>query len=554
MQEKEKSSESSEQNKKINLKELRAQILSMKKESAMDYVLGEAWFRTPRPFQIAILKRAGWNWMEMYIAASIENLGRKDNLFYESCESIGELMGVSPRTVRKAGSRLKARGILNREGKKGERHREWKWMDSDNIDGKSETRLETNAMISVIDPGTIVTSTKEQMSHQKEQMSHQPRNKCHVDLGTNVTPHNNRKDLKKKEKNKKEDKEESIPSFSGDSSFKKEDKDKAKARGYLNDFVLLNSTEFCKSYFGLLKMFKKENLTEQELDFEIASECLDSKVPKEFRCQAILAEWMIWYVLTPPRPDEHPYFTNFKKSWEDFSPIAIDLLEAITAPERQQREAEAKASQEQQDKEDEEERILMEEQHRQRQEQAKADEEVRRQKAIEEEEARKKRAAEELEAKRRKAEEFHRSLPTPEAIRQAVYKVPLTPNWLDNQFGYLNFMNAMLASVPFLNLTAPIGSEYFNYTPLARDSFCGDNLAFERKSRDFVAAEVEIAIGELKARGLSQFPKQTLDWKRFAEFFGIPEDARYERPKTMVAVGAEGKNESPFGEKDEQDD
>ena len=164
MQEKSESSESSEQAKKINLKELRVQILSMNKESAMDYILGDEWYRTPRPFQIAILKRSGWNWMESYIATSIENLGRSDNPFYESSESIGELMGVSPRTVRKAGSRLKARGIINREGKNGERHRPWKWMDSDDSEGKSETRLEANGVISIIDPGTNVTSTQEQLS------------------------------------------------------------------------------------------------------------------------------------------------------------------------------------------------------------------------------------------------------------------------------------------------------------------------------------------------------------------------------------------------------
>ena len=114
-------------------------------------------------------------------------------------------------------------------------------------------------------------------------------------------------------------------------------------------------------------------------------------------------------------------------------------------------------------------------------------------------------------------------------------------------------MNSMLASVPFLNMTAPIGPEYLNYAPLARDSFGGDVLAFERKSRDFAVAEVENAMGELKAKGLSRFPKQTLDWQRFARFFGIPEEARYERPRTLVAVGTSGENESPFGEKEEED-
>lgn len=551
MQEKSESSESSEQAKKVNLKELRAQILSMSKESAMDYVLGEAWFRTPRPFQIAILKRAGWNWMEMYIAASIENLGRRDNPFYESSESIGELMGVSPRTVRKAGSRLKARGILNREGKNGERHREWKWMDSDNSDGKSETRLETNAMISVIDPGTNVTSTQEQMSHQ-------PRNICHTNLGTNVTPHNNRKDLKKKEKNKKEDKEESIPSFSGDSSFKKEDKDKAKARGYLNDFVLLNPMEFCKSYFGLLKMFKKGNLTEGELDSVIAPECLN-KVPQDYRRQAILAEWMIWYVLTPPRPDEPPYLSFFKKSWEDFSPIAIDLLETITAPERQQREAEAKARQEQKDREDkarqeqqeredEEERRLLDEEIRQSLEKKKAAAEAKRQKEIQEEEARKKMAIEEEENRKREIEIFQKSLPSQESIRLAVNAVLTPDNWLDNYYGYHKFMEAMLRSIPILRMACGTERMAYNYPYLARDSFGGDHGTYEQKSREFVVAEAGHIIDELKADGVSAAPISPISWKRFAQFFGIDPNAEFVRPKLLVTTNGDEDFESPFSD------
>ena len=421
MQEKSESSESSEQNKKINLKELRAQILSMNKESAMDYVLGEAWFRTPRPFQIAILKRAGWNWMEMYIATSIENLGRRDNPFYESSESIGELMGVSPRTVRKAGSRLKARGIINREGKNGERHREWKWLDSDDSGGKSETRLETNAIISVIDPGTIVTSTQEQMSRQ-------PRNNCHVDPGTNVTPHNNRKDLKKKEKKKKEDKkkEGKPPSILHHSIFKKEDKDRALES--LKGLDLHTPVNFCRAYFGLLRTYRRIDLVEKEMDRKIASEILEGKVPNEYRRHPILADWMVWYVLTPPRPKERPYISNLKASWDDYLPTATALWESITAPERQRREAELKAQREQDARNYEERMALQATQEKQRQEEAMAREEARKQKAIEEEEARKKRAAEEMEAKRRRAEEFLKSLPSPEAIRLAVNAVPLMTN------------------------------------------------------------------------------------------------------------------------------
>ena len=550
MQEKSESSESSEQAKKINLKELRVQILSMNKESAMDYIMGDEWYRTPRPFQIAILKRSGWNWMESYIATSIENLGRSDNPFYESSESIGELMGVSPRTVRKAGSRLKARGIINREGKNGERHRPWKWMDSDDSEGKSETRLEANGVISIIDPGTNVTSTQEQMSRL-------PRNNCHVDPGTNVTPHNNRKDLKKNNENKKKDKEESIPSFSGDSSFKKEDEDKALE--YLNGFDLLNPLDLCRSYFGLLKMLKRGSLTERELDLEVASECLNDKVPLEFHRQAIIANWITWYIFTPPPPKKPPYLYNFKKSWADFSPIAIDLLETITAPERQQREAEAKARQEQQDREDKarqeqqdredaEERRLLDEKIRQSLEKKKAAAEAKRQKEIQEEEARKKMALEEEAKRKREIEIFQESLPSLESISLAVNVVRTPDNWLDNFGGYHKFMEAMLRSISVLRLTCGTDSKMYHYPYLARDSFGGDHGAYEQKSRDFVVAEAGHIIDELKSHGVSAAPISPISWRRFAQFFGIDPKAEFVRPKLPVTTNGDEDMESPFSD------
>ena len=537
MQEKSESLEA-EQEQSIKGEALKKLIRSMNKNKAIAYFMdAQKWYGTPRPMQIAVLIRAGLKnlpaALELYVRASIEDWAKIDLPMIEAEDSIAEFLGVSDGGINKATSRIMRRIV--RKGKNGKRRRPWA------LKGKH------------LPPNGRPTPSQTKGLPPPERKAYLPPNEM---------PHKRKMDKRKIEKSKIEDKEESIPSFSGDSSFKKEDKDKAQK--HLKGFDLHNPLYFCRAYFGLLKMFKRIDLTEKDLDLKIASECLN-KVPQEFRRQAILADWMIWYVLTPPRPKGTLFLSYFKKSWDDFSPIAIDLLETITAPERQQREAEAKASQEQQDKEDEEERILMEEQHRQRQEQAKADKETKRQKAIEaeearkkkaieEEEARKKRAALELEAKRRQAEVFLKSLPSPEAIRQAVNKVPLTPNWLDNQFGYMDFMNAMLDSVQFVNLTAPIGPEYLNYTPLARDSFGGDYGAFELKSRDFVVAEVENAMGELKARGLSRFPKQTLDWKRFAQYFGIPENAQYERPKTMVAVVAEGNNESPFGEKDEEDD
>ena len=343
MQEKSESSESSEQAKKINLKELRAQILSMSKQDAMDYILGDEWYKTPRPFQIAILKRSGWNWMESYIATSIENLGRSDNPFYESSESIGELMGVSPRTVRKAGSRLKARGILNREGKNGERHREWKWMDSDNSDGKSETRLETNAMISVIDPGTNVTSTQELLSRL-------PRNYCHVDPGTNVTPHNNRKDLKKKEKNKKEDRKgEKPPAYlTKDSSFKK--RSDTEIQTMLDsfpweDYLVDAPNGLAGCFTDIIGIWKSPSEAKVGRD-EGSANIIDPMDEKrafmtlkqmgDLKTRDRICKWLKWYIQNRGL-EKSLYITDFSASWKKYHECETAQKKAQYEKEREEK-------------------------------------------------------------------------------------------------------------------------------------------------------------------------------------------------------------------------
>lgn len=277
-----------------------------------------------------------------------------------------------------------------------------------------------------------------------------------------------------------------------------------------------------------------------------------------------IRNWIEWYIKTGGLK-KSLWLSEFSYSWETYKPFAIEARKAMIAEEEKLRAEERRIRLERERREEEEQEKIWEEEEKARLERQKADEEtqrqkdieaeeVRRQKAIEEEEARKKRAAEEMEAKRLQAEVFMKSLPSPEATRLAVNAVPVPLDWLDNYFGYHRFMGAMLRSVPVLRFADIQDPMMYHYPYIARDAFGGDPGAFEQKSRDFVVAEVEHVIAELKAKGEPSCPNPEISWKRFARFFGIPEEARYERPKTLVAVGAEGGNESPFGEKDEEDD
>ncbi len=181
MQEKIESSESSEQ--KIKFKDLENEVRAMDKKMAMDYILGRQWYATPRPLQVAVMARAGWNWLELFVAASIENLGRKGNTFYQSEENIAALLGVSDGAVRKAAARLKKKGILVREGKRGQRARPWTL--------KSTTSGTSSSPLS----------------------GHHNRPTRDTEATTSGTSHNKKKDIKRSSNTKKEGKRGKPPTF-----------------------------------------------------------------------------------------------------------------------------------------------------------------------------------------------------------------------------------------------------------------------------------------------------------------------------------------------------
>ena len=547
MQEKLESSESSEQAKKTNLKELTARILSMGKQDAMDYILSDDWFKTPRPFQIAIQVRAGAGLsglLEMYIRASMANLGQIDMAFYQSEKKIADLFGVKASAVHMAARKLKGLGIV-RKGSNGQRSREWA---IENPQGKPEKEPQAGKGPKPSDPVKKLWPTQSNICDP-------PSQNTVTDPVKILWPHNNRKDSKKKEKKMKEDKkkEGKPPSILHQSIFKQEDK--YRALESLKGLDLHTPVNFCKAYFGLLRTYRRIDLTEKEMDWKVASEILDGKIPRDFRLHPILANWMVWYVLSPPRPEEPPYLTNFKKSWDDYLPTATVLWESITAPERQRREAELKAQLEQEARDYEERMVLQVLQEKQRQEEAKAREEARRQKEAREAEVRKARLAMEAEAHKHQTEEFQNSLPTPETIRKAVDAVPLPAppyDWLDNHVGYHRFLGALLCSTPVLRIEASCNDRGgLNYPYIARESFDGDHGAFERKTRDFAAAEIEHHVRELKAQGASMSPELMVCWKRYASFFGVPEGAEFKRPKINITPEME---KNPFGLDDEEED
>ena len=326
------SSESSEQ--KIKFKDLENEIRAMDKNMALNYLLGSQWYATPRPLQVAVMARAGWNWLELFVTASIENLGRKGNTFYQSEENIAALLGVSDGAVRKAAAKLKKKGILVREGKRGQRARTWTLKST-----------------------TSGTSSPPLSGHHNRPIRD-------TEATTSGTSHNKKKDLKKNEdNNKKERKGGKPPAFFPDIlSFYSKSEIQSRLENFPWDDHKPDTPKGLASCWANLKeAFRPPSgasaggdadsapppdpdvaWAEAQMEASRAHQTLkqmgDRKTAENVR------NWLKWYIATRGFGDRG-YLTEFSASWGDFLAYeeeAKKAEEAREAEEYSRREAQRK--------------------------------------------------------------------------------------------------------------------------------------------------------------------------------------------------------------------
>ena len=526
-------SSETEDEKPIKGKALRKWIKSIDKDEAIAYFMdAQKWFRTPRPLQVAILMKAGLEYLptalELYIRASIADWAKIDLICRDSEEEISELFGVSAGGVRSAASEIKSRGIV-RLGKNGQRRRPWAIVEM-------EKQIDA-------DPTTSQTPTP---LPAKRQPHHQP----NVYPTTSQTPHKKGIEKKEIEKNEIEDRKDrkahaclpiAIHSFS-----------QSEIQTLLDSFPWgnhkLDSPEGLASCWTILiDIFNQPSEAKAERDNGSAEnfDPMDSRRAykileqmEEYGDPDTIRNWMEWYIAGGGL-SRSQWLTAFSYSWETYQPIAAEAQKAKMAEEESRRAEERRVMLEQERRDEEERERIWAEQEPQRLEKQKADEEAKKLKAIEDEAM-----------LQRKREEFHKSLPTPESIRRSVDSVAVPHGGLGKLDGYLDFVTLLVTAVPILGLVQDFDSKRYDYMPIARESFGGDLGGLERKTRDFVAAVADDYIGRLKTEGHSKLPKLQATWKMYAQFFKIDPDAVWSPPKTCMAVESEGDFESPFGNDD----
>ena len=184
-----------------------------------------------------------------------------------------------------------------------------------------------------------------------------------------------------------------------DRCFSFSEKKAEEAKEFLDGFDLLDDAGLALAYYGLVSRVCGASLIDGSDDADKAKMLLKS-VPAGFRKRETIRSWMIWYVsrLAPRWDKATHYLTRFSDSWSAYRPLAEKAWSDRMAERQKIRAKEIEA---------------MERQCRESREAEK----VARRRA---EEARRREEAEAQAKRKMEQDAFRKTLPTPEAIREAV--------------------------------------------------------------------------------------------------------------------------------------
>ena len=290
------------------------------------------------------------------------------------------------------------------------------------------------------------------------------------------------------------------------------------AMEYLNGFDLTEPRELAKAYYGLIVRVCGTSPTDGSWDAEKATLLLKG-IPDAFRRQDVLASWMVWYVLRLGRRWDKAthYLTRFSDSWSAYRPLAEKAWSDRMAERQKIRAKEIEA---------------MERQCRESREAEK----VARRRA---EEARRREEAEAQAKRKMEQDAFRKTLPTPEAIREAVGAVGVPGAGIGKYVGYMDFLEALLKAVPVLRLRREVESRWVdpvcNLLRKAKDDLKG----LETRTRDFVASVAEDFLGILTREGHCSLPRPEATADMFVRYFGVDRNAPRINPEKPKVVGSE---------------
>lgn len=291
---------------------------------------------------------------------------------------------------------------------------------------------------------------------------------------------------------------------------------------YLNGFDLTKPRELARAYYGLIVRVCGASPTDGSGDDEKAALLLKG-IPDAFRRQDVVASWMVWYVLRLGRRWDKAthYLTRFSASWDAYRPLVEEAERARLEKVGRLRALEVQAREEHQRREREEMQKIREEDERREAERREAEEEARRLRALEEEAT------------------FQKSLPSPEAVREAVRAVELPAKGIAKYGGYIDFMDALLRSVPVLRLWRDWETHWCNPICNLLDKTKGNQDGLEQQTREFVASVALYHLAALKRESHVTMPKLEATSDMFVEYFGVDRECRITASPTPKAAEEE---------------
>ena len=303
-----------------------------------------------------------------------------------------------------------------------------------------------------------------------------------------------------------------------DRCFSFSEKKAEEAKEFLDGFDLLDDAGLALAYYGLVSRVCGASLTDGSDDADKAKMLLKS-VPAGFRKRETIRSWMIWYVsrLAPRWDKATHYLTRFSDSWSAYRPLAEKAWSDRMAERQKIRAKEIEAME------------------RQCRESREAEEEARRRA----EEARRREEAEEEAKRQRERDAFRKTLPTPEAIREAVGAVGVPGAGIGKYGGYMDFLEALLKAVPVLRLWRDMESRWADPVCNLLHEAKGDLGGLETRTRDFVATVAEDFLGMLTREGHRSLPRLEATSDMFVRYFGVDRNAPRINPEKPKVVGSE---------------
>ena len=438
----------------------------------------------------------------LYIVAGVVEFGRQGKRFHEHRGGVARALGLPKKGVNTYIKRLIREKVISRDAVDADRSRKRAWSVPGLKPPKDPSAV-SSVLNSTLDSESL-SGRDNPYPEGNTTCTRGAETSCSPGEGTRCALHLRESEEKESEEEKHKGKERpGTPSLVSrdSSSFKK--RSKAETRSFLDSFpwerFQLDSPEGLASCWAhLVGLWKSPGEAEAispeisaaEIDpMEVSRAYMTLKQMRIYKAPETVRRWLEWFVKSGGL-SKTTFITKFSKSWDDYVPIVAKAYAAKMIEEENAWVAELNA--------------------RYESEKGKTMPILQFHIGLGEDDS------------QRLRKSFLASLPEVDAIRDAVFAVPLDAD-LNDDGEYVRWLDTVAKAVPVLGPynDIPDSKWQLDLVRLAREDFRGDMESFAEATREYVVGMMEhflrwIEEGELVSPRINSFY-----WRYYAEYFNL---------------------------------